>query len=95
VDTDSNYASLLVWWDVVHGTRRLAEPRDTITVGVPAWRHPADLIFGSLLAMPFRTQRDDWLATTNALPALAGRGPWEPAPGSRAGQSPAASTSGK
>jgi sterol desaturase/sphingolipid hydroxylase (fatty acid hydroxylase superfamily) len=34
-DEHSNYASLLSWWDTVHGTLRLDVPQETITIGQP------------------------------------------------------------
>jgi sterol desaturase/sphingolipid hydroxylase (fatty acid hydroxylase superfamily) len=72
VDTDSNYASLLVWWDLLHGTRRAHMLQEAVTIGVPAWRDASRLVLPALLAMPFRAQRDDWLEGQRApLPAAA------------------------
>jgi sterol desaturase/sphingolipid hydroxylase (fatty acid hydroxylase superfamily) len=34
----SNYASLLTWWDTVHGTLRLDVAQEAITIGLPASR---------------------------------------------------------
>ena len=34
-DTDSNFASLFSWWDLLHGTMRLDVPQETITIGAP------------------------------------------------------------
>lgn len=59
-ETDSNWSSLLSWWDFVHGTFRLDVPQDAITIGVPAWQDSRDVTLGRVLAMPFQPQRDDW-----------------------------------
>ena len=66
-ETDSNWSSLLSWWDFLHGTFRLDVPQDAITIGVPAWQDPRELTLGRILAMPFRRQRDDWSATARSL----------------------------
>ena len=58
--TDSNWASLLSCWDMLHGTFRLDVPQEAITIGVAAWQQPGDVTLPALLAMPFRPQRDDW-----------------------------------
>lgn len=60
-ETDSNYASLLSIWDVVHGTRRVDVPQQAITIGIPGQRDAGELTTGALLAMPFRPQRRSWL----------------------------------
>jgi sterol desaturase/sphingolipid hydroxylase (fatty acid hydroxylase superfamily) len=62
-ETDSNWSSLLSWWDFLHGTFRLDVPQDAIAIGVPAWQDPRELTLGRILAMPFRRQRDDWDTT--------------------------------
>ena len=61
-ETNSNWSSLLSVWDRLHGTLRLDVPDDRITIGVPAWQREEDVTFARLLAMPFATQRNDWLA---------------------------------
>jgi sterol desaturase/sphingolipid hydroxylase (fatty acid hydroxylase superfamily) len=52
-ETNSNWSSGLTIWDRLHGTLRLDVPQDAITIGVPAYREPADVGLVSLLAMPF------------------------------------------
>ena len=59
-ETDSNYASLLSIWDVLHGTRRVGAPQLDITIGIPGRPDAGALTAGELLAMPFRRQRVSW-----------------------------------
>lgn len=59
-ETDSNWSSGLTVWDRLHGTLRLDVPQDRITIGVPAYRDPADLSALRILLMPFRRQRPTW-----------------------------------
>ena len=56
-ETDSNYSNVLSLWDRLHGTATLDVPQDAITIGVPAYRDPAELTLVGLLLMPFRRQR--------------------------------------
>ena len=58
--TDSNWSSVLSWWDRLHGTLRLDVPQEAIDIGVPAYARPEDNRVPALLAMPFRRQRDYW-----------------------------------
>lgn len=58
-ETNSNWASLLTCWDYMHGTIRLDVEQDSIRVGVRTYDDRADVTIGKILAMPFRTQRDD------------------------------------
>jgi sterol desaturase/sphingolipid hydroxylase (fatty acid hydroxylase superfamily) len=59
-ETESNWSSGLSIWDHLHGTFRLDIPQEAITVGVPAYRDPAELGFLPSLAMPFGKERDAW-----------------------------------
>ncbi|MDQ6733900.1 MAG: sterol desaturase family protein [Nitrospirota bacterium] len=52
-ETNSNWSSGLTIWDRLHGTLRLDVPQSAITIGVPAYRAPADVRLCSLLMMPF------------------------------------------
>src|SRR5206468_8671541 len=36
-ETDSNWSSLLSWWDYLHGTLILGVPQSEIVIGVPAY----------------------------------------------------------
>jgi sterol desaturase/sphingolipid hydroxylase (fatty acid hydroxylase superfamily) len=53
-ETNSNWSSGLTIWDRLHGTLRLDVPQDAITIGVPAYREPADVRLMKLLSMPFQ-----------------------------------------
>ncbi|MGH9456014.1 MAG: sterol desaturase family protein [Thermoanaerobaculia bacterium] len=59
-ETDSNWSSLLSWWDHLHGTFRLDIPQEAVTIGVPAWQDSREVTLGRVLALPFEEQRDDW-----------------------------------
>jgi sterol desaturase/sphingolipid hydroxylase (fatty acid hydroxylase superfamily) len=65
-ETNSNFSSGLTLWDRLHGTLRLGRPgrldvpQDRITIGVPAYRDPADLSIARILLLPFRRQRPTW-----------------------------------
>ena len=59
-ETDSNWSSGLAIWDHLHRTFRLDVPQDTIAVGVPAYRDPAELGIAASLGLPFGTLRDAW-----------------------------------
>jgi sterol desaturase/sphingolipid hydroxylase (fatty acid hydroxylase superfamily) len=56
-ETNSNWSSGLTVWDLLHGTARLNVPQDAITIGVPAYREPADVTFTRMVALPFEHQR--------------------------------------
>lgn len=51
---DTNYSSLLTFWDTLHGTMRLDVPQDAITIGAPD--QPDDVSLKAIVALPFRTQ---------------------------------------
>ncbi|HMB38815.1 MAG TPA: sterol desaturase family protein [Wenzhouxiangellaceae bacterium] len=59
-ETDSNYATVLSWWDRLHRSLRLNVPQQAIIIGVPAYSRPADNRPGKLLRMPFVQQRIYW-----------------------------------
>ena len=55
-ETDSNFGFNLPWWDRLFGTYR-AQPEaghDGMTIGIPAFRDPAELRIDRLLTQPFR-----------------------------------------
>lgn len=56
-ETDSNWSSMLSWWDFLHGTLVLNVAQRSIRIGVPAFRDPRDVTVGRILAMPFLRQR--------------------------------------
>jgi sterol desaturase/sphingolipid hydroxylase (fatty acid hydroxylase superfamily) len=59
-ETNSNWSSLLSWWDYLHRTMILGVPQDAVTVGVPAYRDPRDVTIGRILLLPFKRQRRDF-----------------------------------
>lgn len=59
-ETNSNWSSLLSIWDRLHGTMRMNVPDETIRIGVPAYRQPADVTFARIQIIPLVAQRDDW-----------------------------------
>lgn len=59
-ETDSNWSSGLTVWDRLHGTLRLDVPQDEITIGIPAYRDPAEVTLPKIVAMPFGEQRPTW-----------------------------------
>lgn len=60
-ETNSNWSSLLSWWDYLHGTILLNVPQREITIGVPAYASSADVTIGRILMLPFREQRHDFI----------------------------------
>jgi sterol desaturase/sphingolipid hydroxylase (fatty acid hydroxylase superfamily) len=62
-ETNSNYGSVLPWWDRLHRTLRLNIPQDEIAIGVPGYAQYEDNRLRTTLMMPFRRQREYWLDT--------------------------------
>ncbi len=59
-ETDSNWSSILSWWDYLHRTMRLDVPQSEVVIGVPAYPNESDVTIGKLLLMPFKRQRKDF-----------------------------------
>lgn len=59
-ETNSNWSSLLSWWDYLHHTMLLNVPQSEITIGVPAYSEASDVTIGKMLLLPFRSQRRDF-----------------------------------
>jgi sterol desaturase/sphingolipid hydroxylase (fatty acid hydroxylase superfamily) len=70
-ESNSNWSSGLTVWDRLHGTLRLNVPQDEITIGVPAYRDPADAELPKILEMPFVEQRATWLLRDDGKPTRA------------------------
>ena len=68
-ETDSNWSSLLSWWDWLHGTMRLDVEQSAIAIGVPAYQQAEDVTLGRITALPFAEQRDDW-KTVDGIPQV-------------------------
>jgi len=74
-ETNSNYGTVFLWWDILHRTLNLRVPQGEVDIGVPALQDPGDNRLGRLLSMPFVKQGEDWrypdgrLSVTRAAPA--------------------------
>jgi sterol desaturase/sphingolipid hydroxylase (fatty acid hydroxylase superfamily) len=53
-DMDSNYSSLLSWWDRLHRSLRLNVPQASVTIGVQGFSRPEEVTLAASLALPFR-----------------------------------------
>lgn len=58
---NSNWSSGLTVWDWLHGTLQTDLRQEVIEVGVPAYLDSADVRLGSVIALPFREQRNDYV----------------------------------
>jgi sterol desaturase/sphingolipid hydroxylase (fatty acid hydroxylase superfamily) len=67
-ENNSNYSVVFSWWDQLHRTWQVNIPQSAITIGVPAYQQSEDNLLGSVLAMPFRKQRDYWLKPDGTRP---------------------------
>ncbi|WP_372619929.1 sterol desaturase family protein [Falsiroseomonas sp.] len=70
-ETNSNWSSGLTVWDWLHGTLRLDVPQDRISIGLPAWRDPAEVTLPRILAMPFARQRPSFRLPDGRTPRRA------------------------
>jgi sterol desaturase/sphingolipid hydroxylase (fatty acid hydroxylase superfamily) len=59
-ETNSNWSSLVSWWDFLHRTLLLNVPQQEIIIGVPAYQDRRDVTIDKVLSLPFRRQRADW-----------------------------------
>ena len=66
-ETNSNWSSLLSWWDYLHRTILLNVPQTDITIGVPAYSDPSEVTIGKMLQLPFVRQRRDFHGADGAL----------------------------
>jgi sterol desaturase/sphingolipid hydroxylase (fatty acid hydroxylase superfamily) len=64
----SNWSSGLTLWDWLHGTLRLNVPQAAITIGVPAYRIPAEVTVPNIVTMPFGEQRASWRLPDDGRP---------------------------
>jgi sterol desaturase/sphingolipid hydroxylase (fatty acid hydroxylase superfamily) len=67
-ETNSNYSVVFRWWDAFHRTLRVAVPQAAIRIGVAGYQDPADNRLWSLLAGPFRRQKDHWRFSDGSEP---------------------------
>ena len=66
-ETDSNWSTVLCWWDRLHGSHRMDIAQDEITIGVPAYRDEKELTLGELWKMPFQPIRE-WKLPNGEVP---------------------------
>jgi sterol desaturase/sphingolipid hydroxylase (fatty acid hydroxylase superfamily) len=64
----SNWSGGLTVWDWVHGTLKLNVPQQSITIGVPAYLDPEDVILPKIIKLPFEEQRPSWLLPGDGEP---------------------------
>lgn len=62
-ETNSNYGSVLPWWDRLHRSLELNIPQKEVVIGIPGYAQDEDNRLGYTLVMPFRKQREYWHAT--------------------------------
>jgi sterol desaturase/sphingolipid hydroxylase (fatty acid hydroxylase superfamily) len=67
-ESNSNFATVLTAWDVLHGTLKLDVAQEEITIGLPAYRDANALRWSRLLALPFARQKDAWLLPDGSRP---------------------------
>jgi sterol desaturase/sphingolipid hydroxylase (fatty acid hydroxylase superfamily) len=53
-EMNTNYSSLLSWWDNLHGSLRRDVPQASITIGVEGYAQPEDVTLERSLTLPFR-----------------------------------------
>jgi len=56
-ETNTNFSSLLSWWDRLHRSPRVDVPQPAITIGVAGFLDPADVTLERSLALPFGDAR--------------------------------------
>jgi sterol desaturase/sphingolipid hydroxylase (fatty acid hydroxylase superfamily) len=66
-ETNSNWGTILCWWDKLHRTLRRDIPQNAITIGVAAYRDEHELTLGKLFTLPFGRQRE-WRLPTGETP---------------------------
>jgi sterol desaturase/sphingolipid hydroxylase (fatty acid hydroxylase superfamily) len=59
-ETNSNWSSLISWWDFLHRTILLNVPQQEVTIGVPAYSEASEVTIGRILILPFIRQRRDF-----------------------------------
>jgi len=70
-ETNSNYSVIFRVWDSIHRTLRLGIPEERIKIGVPAYPKADNRVL-TLLALPFRSQRDYWGTTVSRKSTIRG-----------------------
>jgi sterol desaturase/sphingolipid hydroxylase (fatty acid hydroxylase superfamily) len=52
-EMNTNYSSLLSWWDRVHGSLNLDTPQNAVTIGVDGYLEPEQVTLWRSLSIPF------------------------------------------
>jgi sterol desaturase/sphingolipid hydroxylase (fatty acid hydroxylase superfamily) len=65
-EMNTNYSSLLSWWDRLHGSLRLDVPQATVTIGVEGYLQPDDVTLERSLTLPFRSRHAKLVTSANA-----------------------------
>lgn len=55
-EMNTNYSSLLSWWDRVHGSLLLDVPQRVVTIGVEGFSEPEQVTLARSLSLPFEAQ---------------------------------------
>lgn len=66
-ETDSNFGTIVTFWDRLHKTLRLHIPQALITIGVPSYRDPKEQTFLRSLLIPFQRPRK-WALPDGSVP---------------------------
>jgi len=66
-ETDSNYSTVLNWWDRAHRTLRLNIAQRKIDIGIPAVRDKEQNSIWNLLILPFRENKE-WRLPDGTIP---------------------------
>lgn len=69
-ESDSNYGTVLNWWDKLHRSSRMNIPQDKVEIGIPGYEKDRDHSVFQLLKMPFQKPRP-WQKTNGEVPRRA------------------------
>ncbi|MDR9375246.1 MAG: sterol desaturase family protein [Schleiferiaceae bacterium] len=69
-ESDSNYGTVLNWWDKLHRSSRMNIPQDKVEIGIPGYEQDHDHSVLQLLKMPFQKPRP-WQKTNGEVPRRA------------------------
>lgn len=66
-ESDSNYGTVLNWWDKLHRSSRMNIPQEKVEIGIPGYEEDGDHSLAKLLRMPFDKPRP-WVKTNGEIP---------------------------
>jgi len=67
-EASTNFATVLPWWDRLHGTLHLHVPQSAVTIGLPGLDAPRDNRPAAVLAQPFRRRCAPWVRADGSRP---------------------------